>query len=88
MREVRDIMLFIVSYFATEIELKGGIEDKRGGSQECKLWEAGVLDLLSPPPPLPSPPPHMILLATKLSFLVNKGLNYVKLRQPPLYLPS
>ena len=76
-------MLFIVSYFATEIELKGGIEDKRGGSQECKLWVAGVLDLLSPPPP-----PHMFLLATKLSFLVNKGLNYVKLRAPPLYLPS
>ena len=33
-------------------------------------------------------PPPMFLLATKLSFLVNKGLNYVKLRPPSLYLLS
>ena len=37
---------------------------------------------------LTPPPPPMFLLATKLSFLVNKGLNYVKLRPPSLYLLS
>ena len=51
----------LIPYFAIEKELKGGI----GRSQECKVWEAGVLDLL---PPLPPPPHYMFLLATKLSF--------------------
>lgn len=40
----------IARYFAIEKGQKGGSQDKRGGSRDCKLREAGGLD-----PAVPSP---------------------------------